>query len=272
VQKLLDSGAVTVGDRVEKKNYKVRVSDVITADIPAPKELTALPQDIPVDVVYEDDDLIVVNKPVGMVVHPAPGNPDGTLVNALLHHCSGNLSGINGVIRPGIVHRIDKDTSGLLVVCKSDTAHRSLSQQFFDHSIERTYWAIVRGTPKEHSGVIDSPIGRDPKERKRFVSGARDGKRAVTGYEVLESFSGYSLVKLNLQTGRTHQIRVHMSGIGHPLAGDWLYGGREGEFGLVGQCLHAKSLGFVHPISNEFMQFDSQLPQHFQKVLDNLRR
>ena len=271
VQKLLSEGAVTVGDQALKKSASVHCGDVITVVLPDPIPLEAQPQQIPIDIVYEDESLIVVNKARGMVVHPAAGNPDGTLVNALLWHCRGNLSGINGVQRPGIVHRIDKDTSGLIVICKTDEAYRGLAEQFFEHSVRRTYAAIVQGRFREPSGTVDAPIGRDPKNRKRFAAVQIGGKRAVTHYEVLEQFRAYSLVEARLETGRTHQIRVHLSALGHPLLGDELYGGKK-EFGLTGQCLHAKTLGFRHPVSGEEMDFDSELPEYFAQILEKLRK
>ncbi len=272
LQKLMDGGCVKVSGENRKKNYRTKPGDLVTAELPALRELEALPQDIPINVVYEDRSLIVVDKQKGMVVHPAPGNPDGTLVNALLYHCGGELSGINGVIRPGIVHRIDKDTSGLLVAAKTDHAHRGLAEQFFCHSIKRSYIALIRGHLMEPAGTIDSPIGRDSGNRKRFISGVIGGKRAVTHYRVLEEFPGYSLLELRLETGRTHQIRVHLSGLGHPLAGDELYGGERGELGLRGQCLHAATLGFQHPESGEYMEFRSPLPEDFEDALKRLSR
>jgi len=229
-----------------------------------------IPQDIELDIVYEDSDLLVVNKPKGMVVHPAAGNLDGTLVNALLFHCGESLSGINGVIRPGIVHRIDKDTSGLLVVAKNDSAHVSLAEQIKSHTFDRFYEAIICGRLKEREGKIDAPIGRHPKDRKKMAI-VQDGRNAVTHYEVIAEYNGFSHVKFKLETGRTHQIRVHMSSIGHPIVGDTVYGARD-KFGLEGQCLHAKTISFVHPKTNEFMSFDSELPDYFTKTLDKLRR
>ena len=239
-------------------------------DLPELAESENIAQDISLDIVYEDEHLLVVNKPKGMVVHPAAGNPDGTLVNALLFHCGDSLSGINGVIRPGIVHRIDKDTSGLLVVAKNDTAHISLAEQIKSHSFDRFYEAIVCGKFKEPKGKIDAPIGRSPKDRKKMAI-VSDGRNAVTHYEVIAEYGMFSHVKFKLETGRTHQIRVHMASVGHPIAGDTLYGARD-KLGIDGQCLHAKTISFIHPFTNEFMSFDSDLPVYFSDILAKLRR
>lgn len=270
IQKLITAGSVLVGGKPADKNYKLRSGDVVDVTIPDPEVLDVRPQDIPVDIVYEDDSLLVVNKPKGMVVHPAAGNPDGTLVNALLYHCDGRLSSINGVIRPGIVHRIDKQTSGLLMVAKTDKAHNCLAQQIKEHSFTREYQAILTGRLKEKSGTINAPIGRSKYDRKKMCVTQLNSKEAVTHYEVLEEFGQYSLVKFRLETGRTHQIRVHSAYIGHPVLGDDVYG--KPFKGLEGQCLHAKKIGFVHPETEEYIEFDSELPQYFTAVLNRLRK
>lgn len=278
VQKLLcEDEAVSVNGMAVPKNYKVSVGDCVDIEIPAPIPLETLPENIPLDIVYEDDDLIVVNKPKGMVVHPAPGNYTGTLVNALLYHCGDSLSGINGVIRPGIVHRIDRDTSGLLVVAKNDAAHISLAAQIKEHSVTRRYHAIVQGNLKEDTGTINAALARHPIDRKKMAVSAAEGARhAVTHYTVLARYSGFTYCECRLETGRTHQIRVHMSYKGHPLLGDTVYGGNTSSFAkkhadlLNGQCLHAKVLGFVHPRTNEYMEFVSDLPADFSSILQKL--
>ncbi len=270
LQKLCDDGSVLVNDKPVSKNYKLKNGDAVTVNIPDPQELKAEPQDIPIEIVYEDDSLLVVNKPKGMVVHPAAGNPDGTLVNALLYHCKGRLSSINGVIRPGIVHRIDKFTSGLLMVAKTDKAHNHLAAQIKDHSFTREYNAVCVGRFAEPSGTVDEPIGRSKFDRKKMCVTYQNSKEAVTHYEVLEEFGQYSLVRFRLETGRTHQIRVHSAFIGHPVLGDDVYG--KAYKGLEGQCLHAKKLGFIHPDTGRYMEFDSQLPDYFRKILDKLRK
>jgi len=269
-QKLIKAGRVTVNGTVASKNYKTKAGDVIEFIIPEAVAGENLPQDIALDILYEDEHLLVVNKPKGMVVHPAAGNPDNTLVNALLYHCGDSLSGINGVIRPGIVHRIDKDTSGLLVVAKNDKAHVSLAEQIKSHSFDRFYEAVCCGHFREQSGTVDAPIGRHPKDRKKMAIVA-DGRNAVTHYEVIAEYNGYSHVKFKLETGRTHQIRVHTSSKGHPIVGDTLYGARD-KLGVEGQCLHAKTISFVHPVSGEFMSFDSELPDYFKNVLAKIRK
>jgi len=269
-QKLIKDSLVAVNGVVAGKNYKIKFGDVISFDIPEAVSCDTVPQDIPLEIVYEDSDLMVVNKPKGMVVHPAAGNYDGTLVNALLHHCKGSLSGINGVIRPGIVHRIDKDTSGLLVVAKNDIAHVSLAEQISSHSFERCYEAICCGRFKDLSGTIDAPIARHPKDRKKMAI-VTGGKNAVTHYEVINEYNSFSHVRFRLETGRTHQIRVHTSSKGHPVAGDTLYGARD-KLGLTGQCLHAKTISFIHPTKQELMSFDSELPEYFKTALSKLRR
>ncbi len=269
---LIDSGNVLLNGKKSKKSASVAKDDKITVEMPQLSEPEAVPQDIPLNIVYEDDDLLVVDKPKGMVVHPAPGNPDGTLVNALLFHCKGKLSGINGVLRPGIVHRIDKDTSGLLIVAKNDASHRCLSEQIKEHSFTREYRAVVYGNVKNDSGRIDAPIGRDPKNRQRMAVVYVNSKPAVTHYEVLKRYEGFTFMRFRLETGRTHQIRVHMASIGHPLAGDPLYGPRKVITELNGQCLHAGLIGFIHPTTGEYMEFSSDLPDYFTSYLAKLKQ
>ncbi len=273
-QKIIDDGCVCVNGKVtSKKSLKPNSGDKISVVLPEIKECAAFPQDIPIDIVYEDEDIIIVNKSQGMVVHPAPGNPDGTLVNALMYHCKGRLSTINGVIRPGIVHRIDKDTSGLLVVAKNDTAHQNLSEQIKEHSFLRVYNAVIIGSFSEEQGRIDLPIGRHPTYRKKMAVTMQNSKPAVTNYRTLEHFRGYSLCEFKLETGRTHQIRVHASHNGHAVCGDPLYAPALGKnpFKLTGQCLHAEKLGIVHPKSGEYMEFYAPKPAYFTQVLDSLR-
>ena len=271
IQKLFDENAIFVNDEIcGIKKYKVKAGDCIGVELPEPKELKVEAENIPIDIVYEDDDLLVVNKERGMVVHPAPGNYTGTLVNALMYHCGDRLSSINGVIRPGIVHRIDKDTSGLLVVAKNDKAHESLSAQLAEHSITRKYQALVNNNFANDEGTVDKPIGRDPKNRFKRAVTSVGSKRAVTHYRVLKRYGRYTLIEAQLETGRTHQIRVHMAYIKHPLVGDPLYGPSNGKFRADGQLLHAKVLGFMHPTSGEYMEFDSELPQYFTKILKGL--
>ena len=272
IQTRMEQGDVTVNGAAVSKNYKIRSGDVVQVVIPEPVSLELVPEPIPLDIVYEDDDLLVVNKPKGMVVHPAPGNLTGTLVHALLYHCGDRLSGINGVIRPGIVHRIDKDTSGLLVVAKTDAAHQALTEQMSVHSIHRVYHAVVYGNLKEDTGFVEAPIGRDPKDRKKMAVTQQNSKYAYPGWQVLERFGNFTYIACKLKTGRTHQIRVHMASIGHPLAGDAVYGPKNCIRSLNGQCLHAKELGFVHPATGEWMQFDSSLPDWFQDYLSRLRK
>ncbi|AKN33999.1 pseudouridine synthase [Clostridium carboxidivorans P7] len=269
IQGLIEKSQVKVNGILKKSNYKLKIKDKILITIPDPVGLDIEPEDIPLDIVYEDSDVIVVNKPQGMVVHPASGVYTGTLVNALLNHCS-DLSGINGVTRPGIVHRIDKDTSGILVVAKNDKSHNKLAEQLKDHSMTRAYTALVEGILKEDEGTIDKPLGRHPVERIK-ISVIKDGKRAVTHYRVLERFKSNTLVECVLETGRTHQIRVHMAYIGHPLVGDPVYGYKKQKFNLNGQMLHAKKLGFIHPSTNEYIEFTSDLPDYFKKVLNVLK-
>ena len=271
VQKLMDQGKVLVNGKAGRKNDKVKPGDSIQVEIPEPEPLELLPQDIPLDIVYEDEHLLVVNKPKGMVVHPAPGNPDGTLVNALLYHCGQSLSGINGVIRPGIVHRIDKDTSGLLMVAKNDLAHQSLAAQIAAHTFTRLYNTVVYAPLKTDAGPISAPIARPPTDRNKMAV-VPGGREAVTHYQALERLPGFTLVECRLETGRTHQIRVHMAHIGHPVAGDPVYGPKKCITSLNGQCLHARLLGFVHPATGEYMEFDSGLPPYFTDFLEKLRR
>lgn len=269
VQKLLKENNILINSRSVSKNYKLRTDDIIDLNIPEPTELDVTPQNIPVDIVYEDNDLLVVNKPKGMVVHPAAGNPDGTLVNALLYHCKGRLSSINGVIRPGIVHRIDKYTSGLLIVAKNDKAHTHLAEQIKNHSFTREYMGVVCGRMSEGEGTVNAPIGRHKINRKKMTVTETNSKNAVTHYKVIETFDKYSLLRFSLETGRTHQIRVHMSYIGHPILGDDVYG--KTFKGIDGQCLHAKKIGFVHPSTGEYMEFDSELPEYFENILKRVR-
>ena len=269
-QRLLDAGLVLLNGRPIPKSRRCQAGECYTVLLPETEELPLTPQDLPLDVAYEDDDLIVVNKARGMVVHPAPGHPDGTLVNALLWHCGDSLSGIGGERRPGIVHRIDKDTSGLLIAAKNDFAHLALSAQLADHSLARVYEAIVRGRLREESGTVDQPIGRHPTDRKRMAVNLRTGRPAVTHWEVLARYSGYTHIRCRLETGRTHQIRVHMASVGHPLLGDGLYGAPCPEKGLSGQCLHARELRFLHPRSGEPVHLKTELPPFFTEVLSHL--
>ncbi|OUQ22868.1 RNA pseudouridine synthase [Flavonifractor sp. An135] len=272
VQRLMEEGAVTRDGAPVKKRDKTQPGAVYTVALPDPEPVDIVPQNIPLDVVYEDEDVIVVNKPVGLVVHPAAGHPDGTLVNALLYHCGNSLSGINGELRPGIVHRIDRDTSGLLIVAKNDFAHLALAEQLQDHSLYRYYEAVCVGGLKEDRGTVDAPIGRHPTDRKKMAIDPRNGRNAVTHWEVLERFSGYTHIGCRLETGRTHQIRVHMASIGHPLLGDIVYGSKRPVPGLAGQCLHARKLSFVHPRTGERMTVECPLPDWFRAVLDKLER
>lgn len=271
LQKAVEAGNALINGKPVAKNYRLRAGDRLSFSPLAVRPLDVTPENIPLDIAYEDDDLLVVNKPKGMVVHPAPGNYDGTLVNALLYHCPDSLSGINGVLRPGIVHRIDKDTSGLLIVAKNDFAHRALASQIAEHSFKREYRAIVTGHLKEDSGTVIAPIGRNPNDRKKMAVTDKNSKNAVTHYETIEKYVGYSYLKLRLETGRTHQIRVHMAYLGHPLAGDTVYGHPpKNELSLGGQCLHAGLIGFVHPRTNEYMEFQSPLPDYFTKFQRSL--
>ena len=269
-QRLLEEGAVTQGGRALKKNHRTCAGEVLEVALPDPEPLDIRPQDIPLDVVYEDRDVIVVNKPVGMVVHPAPGHPDGTLVNALLYHCGDSLSGINGALRPGIVHRIDRDTSGVIIAAKNDKAHLALAAQLQDHSLARTYEAVAVGGLREEQGTVYAPIGRHPVDRKKMAVDWKNGRPAVTHWSVLGRYPGYTHVECRLETGRTHQIRVHLASIGHPLLGDIVYGSKKPVPGLAGQCLHARRLRFVHPASGEAVELECPLPDWFQAVLNRL--
>lgn len=266
-QQLLESGDILVNGVTCNKKYSVKNGDVISINFPQPTMLSVEAEDIPLDVVYEDEHLLVVNKPKGMVVHPAAGNYTGTLVNALLHHCGDSLSGINGVIRPGIVHRIDKDTSGLLVVAKNDIAHKGLAEQIKEHSFTRVYNTVVVGNIKDDYGTIDAPIGRHPKDRKKQAVTEKNSKNAITHFEVLERFNGFTFLKVKLETGRTHQIRVHMAYRGTPVAGDIVYGNPKKTFGLQGQCLNASTIGFIHPVTGEYLEFTTDLPDYFKDFL-----
>ena len=294
MQRLIMDGCALVNGVVQKANYRIKPGDLIVVNMPLPTNIEILPEDLNLDIVYEDEHVIVVDKPKGMVVHPAPGHSNGTMVNGLLHHCAGSLSGINGVMRPGIVHRIDKDTSGLLVAAKNDRAHNALAKQFADHSIARQYYAIVHGGFKNDEGTIDAPIGRHKINRKKMTTyphSTQEGKWAITNYHVIERWGNYSLISCRLKTGRTHQIRVHMASIGHPLLGDEIYGGKGVSYKLqvvsgkgkvvisegtvvsgIGQVLHARLLGFIHPTCGEYMEFFSPLPEYFQKLVSLLSK
>ena len=269
LQKLLKDGRVSVNGRPVKANYRVRENDLIAFQIPRAVEPDILAEDIPLSILYEDADVLVVDKPKGMVVHPAPGHYSGTLVNAIMYHCKDGLSGINGVLRPGIVHRIDRDTTGSIIVCKNDFAHQEIASQLKEHTINRRYHAIVCGRLKEPEGTVTGAIGRDKKDRKKMAI-CPEGKPAVTHYRVLQTFSQYSYVECVLETGRTHQIRVHMASIGHPLLGDEVYGRKSTRYQLQGQCLHAKTLGFVHPVTKEYIEVDAPLPDYFKHLLEIL--
>ena len=269
--RLIESGEVAVNGRAVSKSYKLAGGEDIAVTLPEPEPVEAVPQDIPLDVVYEDADVIVVNKPSGMVVHPAPGHPDGTLVNALLYHCAGTLSGIGGALRPGIVHRIDRDTSGLIIAAKNDAAHQYLSAQLADHTLARTYECIVVGKLREDRGAVDAPIARHPTDRKRMAVVA-GGREAVTHWEVIARYPGYTHVRCRLETGRTHQIRVHMAYIGHPILGDTVYGAKKEVPGLTGQCLHAVGLRFLHPRTHEVVELSCPLPEEFTRMLQKIRK
>jgi len=269
IQKMIKNGELTVNGKTEKTSYQVKTDDVIAFTLKDPVELDLKAENIPLSVLYEDDDLLIIDKPKGMVVHPAAGHAEGTLVNALAYYCKGKLSGINGVLRPGIVHRIDKDTSGSLVVCKNDTAHQGLAEQFQVHSITRRYYCICCGNVKEDEGTINKPIGRHPVERKKMCI-TENGRRAVTHYKVLERFGKYTFLECSLETGRTHQIRVHLASIGHPILGDLVYGKQ--DYKGMGQILHAGVLGFKHPVTGEWIEVTSELPPYFQELLKKLRR
>lgn len=267
-QKLIKSKQVSVNETPQKASYCVKIDDIVTVEIPDAVETTIEPENIPLDILYEDDDVLIVNKPKGMVVHPSAGHYSGTLVNAIMYHCKDTLSGINGEIRPGIVHRIDMDTTGSLIVCKNDEAHVNIAQQIKEHSVNRIYVGIVCGNVKEDSGTVEGAIGRHPIERKKMAINEKNGKPAITHYKVLERFKNYTYMQFKLETGRTHQIRVHMASIGHPLLGDTLYSsGRLPFKHLQGQCLHAKTIGFIHPKTGEYMEYSSPLPEYFEKLL-----
>ena len=267
VQQLINDGRVLINDKECNKKTSLKLGDVIVICVPDPVTLSVEAEDIPLDIVYEDEHLLVVNKPKGMVVHPAAGNYNGTLVNALIHHCGDSLSGINGVIRPGIVHRIDKDTSGLLVVAKNDVAHKGLAEQIKEHSFTRVYNTVVVGNVKDDFGTIDAPIGRHPKDRKKQAVTEHNSRNAVTHFEVLERFNGFTFLKVTLETGRTHQIRVHMAHRGTPVAGDVVYGNPKKTYGLQGQCLNASTIGFVHPVTGQYLEFTTELPEYFKDFL-----
>ncbi len=267
IQKLIKDNQVFVNGKPQKASYRLKIDDEILFQIPEAVEPSIEAQDIPLSILYEDDDVLVVDKPKNMVVHPAPGHYRDTLVNAIMFHCKENLSGINGVMRPGIVHRIDKDTTGSLIICKNDNAHAKIAAQLKEHSITRKYRAIVHGTFKETEGTIDAPIGRDTKDRKRMTINRQNGKEAVTHYKVLQTFQKFSYIECQLETGRTHQIRVHMASIGHPLLGDSLYGGSSAGFHLIGQTLHAMIIGFIHPTSGNYIEIEAPLPKYFESLL-----
>lgn len=270
IQKWIKDGNILVQGKTCKANYRINPGDTIALFVPEPVEVSIQPQDIPLDILYEDKDLLIVNKPKGMVVHPAPGHPDGTLVNAIMYHCKESLSGINGEIRPGIVHRIDQDTTGSLIVCKNDQAHIKIAEQIKVHSINRIYRGIVIGHPAEDEGLVHAPIGRNPNDRKKMAINEKNGKDAITHYRLLKRFKDYSYMEFKLETGRTHQIRVHMASIGHPLLGDVLYGPKKCPYKLQGQTLHAAVIGFVHPTSGEYLEVEAPLPDYFKHLLEIL--
>lgn len=269
-QRLIEDGNILVNGKNAKVSYKIQENDKISVEIPKPKQIELKAQNIPIEIIYEDSDIIVVNKPKGMVVHPANGNPDGTLVNAIMAICKDSLSGIGGEIRPGIVHRIDKDTSGLLIVAKNDNAHVKMSEQIKNHEVKKTYIALVRGVFKENEATIDMPIGRSPSDRKKMAIN-KNGKNAITHIKVLKRFDKYTLLRVNIETGRTHQIRVHLSHIGYPIVGDYTYSNGKNEFDVIGQCLHAQKLEFKHPITQKDMCLEAELPQYFKDILDKLK-
>lgn len=271
IQKLIKDELVTVDSKVVKSNYKVKEGELVEIILPEPVSLDIEAENIPLDILYEDSDVLLVNKPKDMVVHPSAGHVTGTLVNALLYHCKDSLSSINGVMRPGIVHRIDKDTTGILIICKNDKAHNCIAEQLKVHSITRRYHALVWNNVTDDTGTVDAPIGRHPVDRKKMAINHKNGKHAVTHYKVLERFGQYTYIQCELETGRTHQIRVHMASIGHPLVGDPVYGPAKQPFKTVGQMLHAKVFGFVHPSTNEYMEFETDLPEYFQLILEKLR-
>lgn len=268
IQKLLKDEHILVNSSLCKANYKVKAGDMINVNIPDPLEANIKAENIPLDIIYEDDDVIIVNKPKNMVVHPAPGHYSETLVNALMYHCKDNLSSINGVLRPGIVHRIDKDTTGSLIICKNDKSHNCIAEQLKVHSITRKYVAIVNGVIADEEGVIEAPIGRNPNDRKKMAINHKNGKEAVTHYKVLKRFKKYTYIECSLETGRTHQIRVHMASINHPIIGDEVYNNNKSPYKLVGQTLHAKTIGFMHPTRDEYVEFEAPLPDYFKHLLD----
>lgn len=273
IKKLFEDGQILVNGKSVKPSYNIKNGDTCDISVPDPVNIEIEPEDIPLDIIYEDSDVILVNKPKGMVVHPAPGHYTGTLVNGLMYHFKDSLSGINGEFRPGIVHRIDMNTTGILVVCKNDNAHRSLSEQLHEHSITRKYYAIVHGNMIQDDGTVDKTIGRSPKDRKKMAVNSRNGRRAVTHYHVIERFGGaYTLIECQLETGRTHQIRVHMASIGHPILGDDVYGPKKCPYKLEGQTLHAGVLGFIHPSTGEYVEFSTDLPEYFKELINKLRR
>lgn len=270
-QKLIKEEHVSVNEKHEKANYRLKPEDVVTVEIPDAVETPILPENIPLDILYEDDDVLIVNKPKGMVVHPSAGHYTGTLVNAIMYHCKDSLSGINGEIRPGIVHRIDMDTTGSLIVCKNDESHVAVAEQIKEHSVTRRYRGIVCGVVREDEGTIHAPIGRHPVERKKMAINERNGKDAITHYKVLERFHNYTYMEFELETGRTHQIRVHMASIGHPLLGDAVYSSGRSPYKLQGQTLHAMTIGFIHPRTKEYLEVSAPLPEYFEKILRDLR-
>lgn len=270
IQKLIDDGSITVNDKLEKASYKVSSGDKICVNEEEPKEVELKAQDIPLDILYEDNDIIVVNKPKGLVVHPANGNPDGTLVNAVMNICKDSLSGIGGEIRPGIVHRLDKDTSGVIIIAKNDNAHINLSNQIKDREVKKIYVALVRGVIKENEATINMPIGRSTKDRKKMAVDKK-GKEAVTHFKVIDRFDGYTLLRIKIDTGRTHQIRVHMAEIGYPVVGDYTYSNGKNPFGVVGQMLHAESIEFKHPVTNKVMKIEAPIPKYFEEVINELK-
>lgn len=272
IKKLFDDDLILVNGKKSKPGYNIKNGDIFDISVPDPIDIQIIPENIPLDIIYEDTDVILINKPKGMVVHPAPGHYSGTLVNGLMYHFGDSLSGINGEIRPGIVHRIDMDTTGVLVVCKNDAAHRILSEQLHEHNITRKYYAIVHGNLTADDGTVDAPIGRSPKDRKKMAVNTQNGRRAVTHYHVIERFGGkYTYIECQLETGRTHQIRVHMASLGHPILGDEVYGPKKCPFKLQGQTLHAGVLGFTHPSTGEYVEFTAELPEYFKKLLSRLR-
>lgn len=271
IQRLIEEEKILVNNKIEKASYKVSVGDIITIEEEMPKEIDLKAQDIPIEILYEDNDIIVVNKPKGLVVHPANGNPDGTLVNAIMNICKNTLSGIGGEIRPGIVHRLDKDTSGVIIIAKNDNAHINLSNQIKNREVKKIYIALVRGVIKENEATINMPIGRSTKDRKKMAV-SRNGKEAVTHFKVIERFDNYTLLKIKIDTGRTHQIRVHLAEIGYPVIGDYVYSNGKNPFGVVGQMLHAESIEFKHPTTNELMKIEAPIPEYFEEIINELQK